>query len=181
MLGVVVTEVQGPVVTDHVVRLRLERYQPPATLLLLLGLDGNVVQSYHGLGHGVVGRVHVHPETRETPVKVCREVVRVNVLAVEDAGREKMRSFGLHICLLFLLPASVLPNLLLASLLALLLLVAGVGTVRGLEVILLGLGGPGGQQLGYCEADWGSPVELRPTYILILIAIVRFMSTLNIA
>ena len=91
MLRVVVTEVQSPVVTDHVVRLRLERDQSPSTLVLLLGLDSNVVQRYHGLRHGVVGRVHVNPETREAPVKVSREIVGINVLAVEDAWREKVR------------------------------------------------------------------------------------------
>ena len=142
MLRIVITEVQSTVVTDHVVRLRLERYQPPSTLLLLLGLDSNVVQSYHGLGHRVVGRVHVHPETRETPVKVCCQVVSVNILAVEDAGREKMRSFGLNICLLLLVPASFLTNFLLPFLLALLVLVAGVGAVRSLQMVLLGLGRP---------------------------------------
>ena len=146
MLGVVITEVLGPVVTDHVVRLRLERDQPPSTLVLLLGLDGNVVQRYHGLRHGVVGRVHVNPETREAPVKVSREIVGVNVLAVEDAGREKMWSFSLHICLLFLVPVSVLAGLVLARLLGLLVLVAGVGTVGSLEMILLGLGRPASQQ-----------------------------------
>ena len=149
MLRVVVTEVQSTVVTDHVVRLRLERYQPPSTVVLLLGLDSNVVQSYHGLGHGVVSRVHVHPETREAPVKVSRQVVGVNVLAVEDAGREKMWGFSLNIGLLFFVPISVLARLILTNILTILVLVAGVGTVRSLQMILLGLGRPVRQQLGY--------------------------------
>ena len=140
MLGVVVTEIQSTVVTDDVVRLRLERYQPSSTVLLLLGLDSNVVQSYHRLGHGVVGRVHVHPETREAPIKVCSEVVGVNVLAVEDAGGEKVRSFSFDICLLLLLPVPVLTSLILTNLLAFLVLVTSVGTVWSLKMILLGLG-----------------------------------------
>ena len=146
MLRVVVTEVQSTVVTDHVVRLRLERYQSSSTVVLLLGLDSNVVQSYHGLGHGVVGRVHVHPETREAPVEVSREVVGVNVLAVEDAGREKMWGFSLNICLLFFVPVAVLTHLILTHLLTILVLVAGVGTVWSLQMILLGLGRPVRQQ-----------------------------------
>ena len=53
-----------------------------------------------------------------------------------------MRSFGLNICLLLLVPASFLTNFLLPFLLALLVLVAGVGAVRSLQMVLLGLGRP---------------------------------------
>lgn len=141
VLGVIVTQVQGSVVTDDVVRLGLERDHLPCgrgEVILQLGLDGNVVQGYHRLRHGVVGCVHVNAKTGKTPVKVRGEVVGINVLAVEDAGREKMRGLGLHIRLLVMAPLSVCTG----GILGLFVLEARVGALRSLQMINLRLGGP---------------------------------------
>ena len=141
VLGVVVTQVQGTVVADDVVRLGLERdHLPPGRgeVVLQLGLDGNVVEGYHRLRHGVVGCVHVNAKTGKTPVEVRGEVVGINVLAVEDAGREKMRGLGLHIRLLVMAPLSVCTG----GLLSLLVLEARVGALWSLQMINLRLGGP---------------------------------------
>ena len=57
-----------------------------------------------------------------------------------------MWSFSLNICLLLFVPVPVLTRLILANLLTILVLVAGVGTVGSLEMILLGLSRPASQQ-----------------------------------
>ena len=170
MLGVVVAEVQGPVVAEQQGALGLEAQQPgiaAAAVGLLLDqllLHGDVVDAEHRLGHGVVGRVDVNPEPSEAAVKVRGQVVSVNILVEMEHGaggeqmvvvrmmmmladirdidvgdpRAKVWPIPSLLCLLMILITRVL-----AGSVILLIIKASVGAVRGLKMIILGVGRPG--------------------------------------